>query len=192
MEVRAGAAGASQGQVMAHWLLKTEPDVFSFDDLMRAPNRTSAWDGVRNYQARNFLRDGMKKGDGVLIYHSSADPPAVVGVAEVVREGYPDPTQFDPQNDHYDPESVPRARRGVCGGACLPSLHDADVLRGSAGVPGRLSLVRADLVGGPLRVLVHPSARVAGARAFFASASLLRFSGHRGASREPAAMDRRL
>src|SRR5205823_5501458 len=78
------------------------------------------------------------------------------------------------------------------GGACLPSLHDADVLRGSAGVPGRLSLVRADLVGGPLRVLVHPSARVAGARAFFASASLLRFSGHRGAWREPAAVDRRL
>src|SRR5207249_2904948 len=71
MEVRAGAAGASQGQVMAHWLLKTEPDVFSFDDLMRAPNRTSGWDGVRNYQARNFLRDGMKKGDGVLISRSS-------------------------------------------------------------------------------------------------------------------------
>jgi len=111
MEVRAGAAGASQGQVMAHWLLKTEPDVFSFDDLMRAPNRTSGWDGVRNYQARNFLRDGMKKGDGVLIYHSSADPPAVVGVAEVAREGYPDPTQFDPQNDHYDPEIAPGAPR---------------------------------------------------------------------------------
>ena len=85
MEVRAGAAGSRQGEVMAHWLLKTEPEVFSFDDLMRAPNRTSGWDGVRNYQARNFLRDGMKKGDGVLIYHSSADPPAVVGVAEVVR-----------------------------------------------------------------------------------------------------------
>jgi predicted RNA-binding protein with PUA-like domain len=91
---------------MAHWLLKTEPETFSFDDLMRAPNRTSGWDGVRNYQARNFLRDAMKKGDGVLIYHSSADPPAVVGIAEVAREGYPDPTQFDPRDPHYDPESA--------------------------------------------------------------------------------------
>jgi predicted RNA-binding protein with PUA-like domain len=91
---------------MGYWLLKTEPDVFSFDDLMRAPKRTSGWDGVRNYQARNFLRDGMKKGDQVLIYHSSAEPPAVVGIAEVVREGYPDPTQFDSSDDHYDAGST--------------------------------------------------------------------------------------
>jgi predicted RNA-binding protein with PUA-like domain len=90
---------------MGYWLLKTEPETFSFDDLLRAPRRTSGWDGVRNYQARNFLRDGMKKGDQVLIYHSNAEPPAVVGVAEVVREGYPDPTQFDPRDDHYDPAS---------------------------------------------------------------------------------------
>jgi len=96
---------------MGHWLLKTEPDVFSFDDLMRAPGRTTGWDGVRNYQARNFLRDQMKKGDLVLIYHSSADPPAVAGVAEVVRKGYPDPSQFDPKYDHYDPESAPAAPR---------------------------------------------------------------------------------
>jgi predicted RNA-binding protein with PUA-like domain len=92
---------------MAYWLLKTEPDVFSFDDLMRAPKRTAGWDGVRNYQARNFLRDGMKQGDQVLIYHSNAEPPAVVGVAEVVREGYPDPTQFDARHDHYDAGSKP-------------------------------------------------------------------------------------
>jgi predicted RNA-binding protein with PUA-like domain len=90
---------------MGYWLLKTEPEAFSFDDLLRAPRRTSGWDGVRNYQARNFLRDGMKKGDQVLIYHSNAEPPAVVGVAEVVREGYPDPTQFDPRDDHYDAAS---------------------------------------------------------------------------------------
>jgi len=96
---------------MGHWLLKTEPDVFSFDDLLRAPGRTTGWDGVRNYQARNFLRDGMKKGDLVLIYHSSADPPAVAGVAEVVREGYPDPSQFDPKDVHYDPQSAPAAPR---------------------------------------------------------------------------------
>jgi predicted RNA-binding protein with PUA-like domain len=92
---------------MAHWLLKTEPEVFSFDDLMRAEKRTAGWDGVRNYQARNFLRDAMKKGDGVLIYHSNAEPTAVVGIAEVAREGYPDPTQFDPRDEHYDPESAP-------------------------------------------------------------------------------------
>jgi predicted RNA-binding protein with PUA-like domain len=90
---------------MGYWLLKTEPETFSFDDLLRAPRRTSGWDGVRNYQARNFLRDGMKNGDQVLIYHSNAEPPAVVGVAEVVREGYPDPTQFDPRDDHYDAAS---------------------------------------------------------------------------------------
>jgi predicted RNA-binding protein with PUA-like domain len=86
-----------------YWLLKTEPSVFSFDDLLRAG--TTGWDGIRNYQARNFLRDQMKKGDGLLIYHSSAEPTAVVGTAEVVREGHPDPTQFDRKDDHYDPES---------------------------------------------------------------------------------------
>ena len=96
---------------MRHWLLKTEPGTFSFDDLMQAPGRTSGWDGVRNYQARNFLRDQMKKGDRVLIYHSSTDEPAVVGLAEVAREGYPDPTQFDKKHDHYDPQSDPAEPR---------------------------------------------------------------------------------
>jgi predicted RNA-binding protein with PUA-like domain len=97
--------------VKRHWLLKTEPEAFSFDDLLRAPRGTAGWDGVRNYQARNFLRDQMKKGDLVLIHHSSADPPAVVGVAEVVREGYPDPTQFERGHDHYDPGSTREAPR---------------------------------------------------------------------------------
>ncbi len=96
---------------MRHWLLKTEPEAFSFDDLLQAPRKTAGWDGVRNYQARNFLRDEMKKGDRVLIYHSNADPPAVVGVAEIVREGYPDPTQFDARHDHYDPASRKDAPR---------------------------------------------------------------------------------
>ena len=86
-------------------MLKTEPSAFSFDDLLRAPRKTTSWGGVRNYQARNLLRDEMKNGDGVLIYHSSADPTAVVGTAEVVREGHPDPTQFDRADDHYDPDS---------------------------------------------------------------------------------------
>jgi predicted RNA-binding protein with PUA-like domain len=85
-----------------YWLVKSEPGSFSFDDLWKAPNRTTHWDGVRNYQARNLLRDEMKKGDRVLFYHSSADPTAAVGIAEVVREGYPDRTAFDPKSDHFD------------------------------------------------------------------------------------------
>jgi len=96
---------------MRHWLLKTEPGVFSFDDLLQAPDQTTGWNGIRNYQARNFLRDEMKEGDRVLIYHSSADPPAVAGLAEVVKAGYPDPTQFDSKDDHYDSESTPGAPR---------------------------------------------------------------------------------
>ena len=90
-----------------YWLLKSEPDVFSFDDLQEAPAKRTLWDGVRNYQARNFLRDEMRVGDGVLYYHSNADPPGVAGVARVAREGYPDPTQFDPSDAHFDPESDP-------------------------------------------------------------------------------------
>ena len=88
-----------------YWLVKSEPDCFSFDDLWSAPDRTTHWDGVRNYQARNLLRDEMKRGDRVLFYHSSCEPPAVVGVAEVVREGYPDVTAFDPAHEHFDPKS---------------------------------------------------------------------------------------
>lgn len=87
--------------------MKTEPDVFSFADLMRARDRTTCWDGVRNYQARNFMRDHMRTGDRVLIYHSNAEPPAVVGIARVVREAYPDHTAFDPTDDHFDPGSDP-------------------------------------------------------------------------------------
>jgi predicted RNA-binding protein with PUA-like domain len=87
-----------------HWLVKTEPTTFSFDDLLRAARKGTGWDGVRNYQARNFLRE-MEKGDQVLVYHSNADPKAVVGIAEVVREAYPDPTQFDSGSDHYDADS---------------------------------------------------------------------------------------
>ena len=88
-----------------HWLLKSEPDVFSFDDLLAMPKRTTSWDGVRNYQARNFMRDDMKPGDLVFFYHSSADPTAIVGVAEVMRGGYPDPTAFDKKHPHFDPKS---------------------------------------------------------------------------------------
>ncbi|MDB4892397.1 MAG: putative protein family [Gemmatimonadetes bacterium] len=88
-----------------HWLVKSEPDVFSFDDLLKRPDKTTHWDGVRNYQARNTMRDDMKKGDLVFFYHSSADPTEIAGVAEVVRDGYPDPTALDPKDPHFDPKS---------------------------------------------------------------------------------------
>jgi predicted RNA-binding protein with PUA-like domain len=88
-----------------YWLLKTEPTSFSFDDLWNAPGRTTFWDGVRNFQARNTMRDLMKAGDLVFIYHSSADPTGIAGIAKVVKEGYPDPTAFDPKDSHYDPKS---------------------------------------------------------------------------------------
>ncbi|GIW86916.1 MAG: EVE domain-containing protein [Isosphaeraceae bacterium] len=90
---------------MAFWLFKTEPDVFSFDDLVSAPRRSTGWDGVRNYQARNFLRDQVRVGDQVFIYHSNAEPPAIAGIAEVTRAGHPDPTAFDPESKHFDPKS---------------------------------------------------------------------------------------
>jgi predicted RNA-binding protein with PUA-like domain len=90
---------------MAHWLVKSEPDCFSFADLMAEPEQTTGWDGVRNYQARNLLRDDIQVGDGVLFYHSSTQPMAIAGIAEVVRAGHPDPTAFDPKAQHYDPKS---------------------------------------------------------------------------------------
>lgn len=88
-----------------YWLLKSEPSTFSIEDLEKSPKKTTGWDGVRNYQARNFLRDSMKAGDGVLFYHSNADPPAIVGIAEIVREGYPDDTALDKKHHHFDPKS---------------------------------------------------------------------------------------
>jgi len=89
---------------MGYWLMKSEPTTFSIQDLAKASKRTTCWDGVRNYQARNFMR-AMKIGDQVLFYHSNADPPAIVGIAEIVREAYPDHTAFDPKDGHYDPKS---------------------------------------------------------------------------------------
>jgi len=91
---------------MNHWLIKSEPDVFSIRDLAKARRQTTHWEGVRNYQARNFLRT-MKKGDLALYYHSNAEPSAVAGVVEVVREAYPDPTAWDPKSDYHDPKASP-------------------------------------------------------------------------------------
>lgn len=95
---------------MAHWLMKSEPDTFGIDDLYRRPKRTTHWDGVRNYQARNFMRD-MKKGDLVFFYHSNCEIPGIAGIAKVVREAYPDFTAFDPDDPHYDPKSDPENPR---------------------------------------------------------------------------------
>lgn len=96
---------------MAYWLFKSEPHVYSIDDLQR--EGVGVWEGVRNYQARNFLRDGVKKGDTVLFYHSSCAVPAIVGLADVVRAAYPDPAQFDPENDYYDPKATAEKPRWV-------------------------------------------------------------------------------
>ena len=92
---------------MAYWLFKTEPGCFSFADLKARPGMTEHWDGVRNYQARNFLRDSIKAGDRGLFYHSNIPEPAVVGVVEVARGGYPDFTALDPNGEHFDPKASP-------------------------------------------------------------------------------------
>ena len=88
-----------------HWLVKSEPDVLSFDDLRASPGQRTHWDGVRNYQARNSMRDDMRVGDLVFFYHSNADPTAIVGICEVVRPAYPDHTALDPDDPHFDPKS---------------------------------------------------------------------------------------
>ncbi len=92
---------------MNYWLMKSEPDVFGIDDLMQAPGQRDHWDGVRNYQARNMMRDQMKQGDLVFFYHSNCDQPGIVGIMKVVREGYPDHTAFDPEAKYHDPKSDP-------------------------------------------------------------------------------------
>ena len=97
---------ARQSGERRYWLIKSEPDVFSFQHLQAAPRQTTSWDSVRNTGARNFLRDGMKKGDLCFYYHSNAEPSAIAGICEVVREGYPDHTALDPTHDYFDPDSV--------------------------------------------------------------------------------------
>ena len=96
---------------MHYWLLKTEPSSFSVEDLAAAPRRTTAWDGVRNYQARNMLRDQMHRGDPAFLYYSSTEVPGIVAIMEIVKEGHPDPTAFDRKNHHYDPGSDPKNPR---------------------------------------------------------------------------------
>jgi predicted RNA-binding protein with PUA-like domain len=96
---------------MAYWLMKSEPDVFGIDDLAKLKGKTTHWDGVRNFQARNFMRDRMRRGDLAFFYHSSCDEPGVVGVVQIVKEGYPDYTAFDKDDPHFDPDSDPKKPR---------------------------------------------------------------------------------
>jgi predicted RNA-binding protein with PUA-like domain len=126
-----------------YWLVKSEPDVFSIQHLARAPRRTAFWDGVRNYQARNFLRE-MQVGDGVLFYHSNADPPGVAGTARVAKTAAPDPTQFDPASEYHDPKSTPDAPRWYGVEIELDRVFDRllplEELRGVAGLEGMVLL----------------------------------------------------
>ena len=134
-----------------YWLVKSEPGTFSFDDLLKRPDRTTHWDGVRNYTARTFMRDGMKLGDQVLFYHSNAEPSAIIGICEVVREGYPDHTALDRKDPHFDPDSDPkdpkwfmvdlRAVRPLPRPLPLPELRGRKELAGMALLRiGRLSV----------------------------------------------------
>ncbi len=135
-----------------YWLVKSEPDVFAFADLQAAPDQTTCWDSVRNTAARNFMRDGMKRGDLVFYYHSNAEPSAIVGICEVVREGYPDLTALDPAHPYFDPESVAatptwymvdvKAVEPLARPVPLPELKEREELRDMALIKvGRLSVV---------------------------------------------------
>ncbi|MES2582608.1 MAG: EVE domain-containing protein [Pseudomonadota bacterium] len=117
-----------------YWLMKSEPSEVSVDDALAAPKATVPWTGVRNYQARNFMRDGMQVGDGVLFYHSSCAEPGIVGIAQVASGAYTDPTQFDPQSHYYDPASKPEAPRWL--------MVDVQVLRKTRNLT--LPALRAD------------------------------------------------
>lgn len=97
--------------MIRYWLLKSEPSCFSIKDLQNMPNQTSPWDGIRNYQARNFMRNEMQIGDQAFFYHSSCTPPGIVGAMEIVSHAYPDDTAFDPTSDHPDPKSTPENPR---------------------------------------------------------------------------------
>jgi predicted RNA-binding protein with PUA-like domain len=154
---------------MQYWLMKSEPSTFGLEQLAAAPRRTTGWDGVRNYQARNMLRDEMKKGDQAFLYHSSTEVPGIVAVMQIVRAAYPDPTAFDRKDHHYDPGSDPENPRWYMVDVQLKPArahhHSGGAARARGqgteghGAPaaGQSSLDHAGL-GGALEV--HPRARV--------------------------------
>jgi len=112
---------------MKYWLFKSEPGEFSIQDLQRKRSKTEHWDGVRNYQARNFMRDEMKIGDQGFFYHSNCDEPGIVGIVEIAKEGYPDHTAFDPEDRHYDPKSDPEQPRWIMVNVKFVNLFDHTV-----------------------------------------------------------------
>ncbi|KPK61525.1 MAG: hypothetical protein AMJ59_00410 [Gammaproteobacteria bacterium SG8_31] len=116
---------------MNYWLFKSEPGEFSIDDLARRPRNTEHWDGVRNYQARNFMRDEMRKGDLAFFYHSSCAEPAIVGIVKITKDAYPDHTAFDPDDKHFDPKSDPDNPRWVMVDVRLIEKFDAPITLGT-------------------------------------------------------------
>ena len=128
---------------MRYWLMKSEPDEASIDHALAAPDRTLPWTGVRNYQARNFMRDDMRVGDGVLFYHSSCAEPGIAGIAEVASACYPDPTQFDPASPYHDPKSAQENPRWL--------LVDVRALRKTRLIP--LAELRAHPALGAMQIL---------------------------------------
>lgn len=140
------ATAAKPARGRRYWLVKSEPEEFSFEALLAAPGRTTAWDGVRNYQARNTLRDEMAVGDEVLYYHSNASPPGVVGIARVASKSYPDATQFERGHAHEDPGSDPAAPRwwlvDVQAVRALPRLVSLDELKANPALAGMVLLQR--------------------------------------------------
>ena len=112
---------------MKYWLMKTEPNVFSWDDLQKMPGQTTPWEGVRNYQARNFIRDEMKIGDRILFYHSNIKPQSIMGIATIAREAYPDSFAFDPSSPYYDSKSSPESPRWLMVDVQFESAFDPPI-----------------------------------------------------------------
>jgi predicted RNA-binding protein with PUA-like domain len=132
---------------MSYWLMKSEPATFSIDDLRACPGQRTHWDGVRNYQARNFMRERMKRGDLAFFYHSSCAEPGIVGVVEIVREGHPDHTAFDVDDKHFDPKSDPAKPRWYMVDVQLQRKFKrpialAELRKHSTGALERLALLR--------------------------------------------------
>lgn len=138
---------------MKYWLFKSETNCFSWDDLKASPNMTSPWDGVRNYQARNFMRDQMKIGDLGFFYHSGKNP-EIVGVVRIVKEGYADFTAWDPENDHFDPKSTPDNPRWIMVDVQAVKAFDHGIARSSLrGIP---ELASMELMQKGSRLSVQP------------------------------------
>jgi predicted RNA-binding protein with PUA-like domain len=132
---------------MHYWLMKSEPDEFGIDDLERAPGQTTPWFGVRNYQARNFMRDEMRVGDRAFFYHSSCDVPGIAGIVEISKSAYPDATQFDPKSPYHDPKSTRAAPRWVNVDVKLvrrTPLIDVPTLRATPGLENMVTLRRGN------------------------------------------------